>query len=264
MEGLKRAAQLASILVNQGDDFVIESNHDLFNHFFAQIYPIAKQLHLDGAFTACFKLSHLLNMYRIKHYSPEEMKLSIDRVVEDISIEMKQEVFFHYRRDVADLLRSMPAVWAGVISAFPSSKRDIETGIDCYALGDYSGCVFHMMGLAELGLRTIAMERGVKTVGKKKPLEWGTWQDAFAAIENQLKAMRSKRAGPKRDAALSFYDTALSDLRRLQGYRDPTMHFRAQYDKGEAYDAMHRAQSLLVILSTKLREDRIRKIRWGL
>jgi hypothetical protein len=113
-------------------------------------------------------------------------------------------------------------------------------------------------------LRAIAKERGVKTVGKKKPLEWGTWQDTFAAIENQLKTVRSARAGPKRDVALSFYDTALSDLRRLQGYRDPTMHFRAQYDRGEAYDAMHRARSLLGTLSTKLRENRVRKITWGL
>jgi hypothetical protein len=98
--------------------------------------------------------------------------------------------------------------------AFPSSRHGILASIDCYALDDYAGCVFHMMGLAELGFRAIAKERGIKAVGKNKPIQWGTWQDVFQAIETQLKTIRQTKAGPKRDAALSFYDTALSDLRR--------------------------------------------------
>jgi hypothetical protein len=157
-------------LIDQGDDFVIESNHALFNHAFAQLYPIVKQLRLDGACTACFKLGQLLNGYEFKHYSPGEMKLAIERVIEDISLEMKQEVFFHYRRDVADLLRSIPAVWLNVISAFPLSQRDIETGIDCYAMGDYSGCVFHMMGLAELDCGQLQGNVGSRPLGRRSRL----------------------------------------------------------------------------------------------
>jgi hypothetical protein len=65
--------------------------------------------------------------------------------------------------------------------------------------------------------------------------------------------------------AISFYDAALSDLRTLRGlYRDPTMHFREYYDKGEASSAIFRVQSLMQVLSSKLREDRARKIPWGL
>ena len=63
--------------------------------------------------------------------------------------------------------------------------------------------------------------------------------------------------------ALRFYDTALSDLGRLQGYRDETLHFRENYEKGEAHDAMHRVKSLLETLATKLNEAKPRKINWG-
>jgi hypothetical protein len=157
--------------------------------------------------------------------------------------------------------------WKGILDAFPSSRREIETGIDCYALDDYPGCVFHMMRVAELGLRAIARERGITSLGRKKPkpIEWGTWQEVFDAIGTELAVIRQASLGPQRDAALSFYDTALSDLRTMRGlYRDPTMHFRERYDKGEAYSAMFRAKSLMAMISTKLVEISPRKINWKL
>jgi hypothetical protein len=172
---------------------------------------------------------------------------------------------------MAKLLLRIEMDWKDVLKAkaFPSSRREIETGIDCYALGDHVGCVFHMMRVAELGLRTIARERGITSlVGKKKkakPIEWGTWQEVFDAIEGQLKVVRQASPGPKRDVALSFYDTALSDLRTLRGlYRDPTMHFREKYDEGEAYSAVFRTKSLMGMLATKLGEANTRRISWGL
>jgi hypothetical protein len=159
--------------------------------------------------------------------------------------------------------------WGKVILEFPSASREIEAGIDCYALNDYSGCVFHMMRIAELALRAIARERGVKALSGKrgavKPLEWGTWNEVFDAIENELKVVRRASPGPKRDAALTFYDAALSDLRRMRDlYRDPTMHFRETYDKGEAFDAIARVRGLMATLAPHLNETRPRKIRWGL
>ena len=77
--------------------------------------------------------------------------------------------------------------------------------------------------------------------------------------------MRQANFGPKRDAALTFYKTTLSDLRTMRDlYRDPTMHFRETYDKGQAASAMFRTKGLMQTLATKLREDRVRPIKWGL
>jgi hypothetical protein len=97
------------------------------------------------------------------------------------------------------------------------SRREI----DCYTLGDYGGCVFHMMGLAELGLRAIAKERGVESVGKHKPIEWGTWQDVFAAIEGQLKIVRQARVGPNQTisiTSISGYPRIISDVKPERGH----------------------------------------------
>jgi hypothetical protein len=265
MENLRRDIQLADFMESRSThEFVTDQDHERFKTTTARFVQDCTARLRINADTACWKLEDLFKRRRLQHYKYSDIKIALERLMEDTKLDAMLEYFFHYPREMSALLLRIPIDWETVLAAFPSSKREIETGTDCYALGDYAGCVFHMMGLAELGLRAIAKERGVKSVGRHKPTEWGTWQDVFAAVEGQLKAVRQARAGPKRDAALSFYDTALSDLRRLQGYRDPTMHFRASYDKGEAYDAMHRARSFMQTLATKLNEATPRKIRWGL
>jgi hypothetical protein len=265
MENLRRDIQLADFMESRSThEFVTDQDHERFKTTTARFVQDCTARLRINADTACWKLEDLFKRRRLQHYKYSDIKIALERLMEDTKLDAMLEYFFHYPREMSALLLRIPIDWETVLAAFPSSKREIETGTDCYALGDYAGCVFHMMGLAELGLRAIAKERGVKSVGKRKPIEWGTWQDVFAAIEGQLKIVRNARPGPKRDAALSFCDTALSDLRRLQGYRDPTMHFRAIYDKGEAYDAMHRAKSFMQTLATKLNEAKPRKIRWGL
>jgi hypothetical protein len=235
------------------------------------VQECVEKLELESAWGACRKTLDMFTAANTKPSGPQftyqKLANALERLYEEIEHAAKQESFFHYPRELAKIVRGIGVEWKDVLDAFPSSRREIETGIDCYALGDFPGCVFHMMRIGELGLRTIARERGIKSLGKKKskPIEWGTWQEVFDAIESQLKAVRQGNPGPKRDAAVSFYDTALGDLRTLRGlYRDPTMHFRENYDKGEAYSAIFRVQSLMRALSSKLREDRARKIPWGL
>lgn len=192
----------------------------------------------------------------------------LEELSDAIQHDAKDEYFFHYPREAAklalDVLRDTDPEWAKITTAFPSSKREKEAAVDCFAFGDFSGCVFHMVRIAELGLRAIAEERGVTTVAKGRPLEYGMWHDVFVAIDGQLSLIRNKPVGPNRDAAMAFYQGAISDLRFLQLYRDPTMHFREEYGKGEAYDALHRVKTLMTKLATKLSEGQITPIDWNL
>jgi hypothetical protein len=95
------------------------------------------------------------------------------------------------------------------------------------------------------------------------PLDWGTWGQIFQAIEPTIAAIQAKTNGPKKDAALAFYKTVLSDLRAMQGFRDNAMHFRSDYDPGEADSAIFRAKSLMTTLATKLDESSTRAIPWS-
>lgn len=244
----------------------------------SQIEPIVfrtlSKLRISDARIALNNVQDLLNRHGSRFYTYGELAAALRRVRNDVSEGAKHEFFFHYPTVIAELVYpviegySVNAQWQPVVLAFPTAKREIEAGLDCYAFDDLSGCVFHMMRIAELGLRAIARERGIEKVGgkKNKPLEWGTWKEVSDAIRDALKEIMSKPPGPKRDAAHAFYEIALDKMRFMQGlYRDPTMHFRDKYEKGEAFDAISNVYNFMITLSDKLDEAHPnRRIPWEL
>ncbi len=178
------------------------------------------------------------------------------------------EYFCHYRKDRLVYLQNMDADWGLVFEKFKSTKEEIAVGIDCYALGHNTACVFHMSRVGEMGLRIIAQERGVKAIKGKKGIpihvEWANWGQVFAAMEPSIKEIKQKPNSGQRDAALVFYETILSDLHAIQSlYRDQTMHLRKSYDDGEAQSAMFRVRELMTTLSGKLSDNSIFRIPWS-
>jgi hypothetical protein len=270
--GLEILADEIRLAHQRGDEPVDDTSNDrIHKHVQVVMQNCITPLQLVTAATgSCVRLEDMWFHYDSqKPYTYNNIADELQRLYDEIKRDATRVNFFHYPAEMANMIQHIDEEWGDVIAAFESSPVEIKCGIDCFALGDYSGCVFHMMRVAELGLRTIAKERGVKSLAGKrkqtKPIEWGTWQEVFDAIDNALSVIRRANPGPKRDAAFSFYDTALSDLKRMRGlYRDPTMHFREKYDKGEAYDAIFRTRGLMKELATRLNEANPKRIRWRL
>ncbi|HLW93381.1 MAG TPA: hypothetical protein VKS78_19025 [Roseiarcus sp.] len=216
-----------------------------------------------------------------RHHTPMrwgDLFETLKRLCDEINVGIGRECFFHYRRDKAillfrtkqqcdwPLLFETEAEWIKVIKSFPSAKQEILFGIDAFGFENNVACVFHMSRVAEIGLRAIGRERGIKSLRKKKdvPIEWGTWGNIFDALEPKIKELTQRPPGPQREAAVSFYKTVLSDLRAIQTlYRDPTMHFRSEYNEGEAQGAIFRVKSLMTVLAAKLSESSNGVIPWS-
>ncbi len=196
--------------------------------------------------------------------SNQSLHHDINETIAAVRRDAGEEYFCHYDKKRLVFLREMPTAWNEVFTAFKSATVEIEEGIDCYALGHNTACVFHMCRVAEIGLRAIAKERGIKTLKRNKPVEWGTWGEVFRALDGEISKIRNKPAGPAKDAALGFYEKILSDLRAIQSlYRDPTMHLRDSYDDGQAQSAMFRVRELMAMLASQLSEDALRPISWS-
>jgi hypothetical protein len=172
---------------------------------------------------------------------------------EAIGDDIKTEYFYHYPRQKA-LLLIMNAEWLPIFDAFPSSKKEIEEGLDCYALGHPTACVFHMMRVAELGMRALARERQVSF--PKHPLEWADWQNILYLTEKNAKAaINAMSRGPEKDAAAGFYNGAIADLHALKDmFRNSVMHMRRSYDDLEAQQAMNRVRDFMTGLARKIHE----------
>jgi hypothetical protein len=180
---------------------------------------------------------------------------------EAIGDDIKTEYFYHYPRQKALLAHIQIAEWLPIYDAFPSSQSDIESGLDCYALGHSTAAVFHMMRAVEYGLRALARERGVSF--PNKPVEWATWQEMLDQIEaSGRRAARALPAGVQRDAALAFYSGAAGQVHAFKDtYRNMVMHVRRSYDDLEALRAIGQVRDFMTGLARKIGEKTKRPIR---
>jgi hypothetical protein len=179
---------------------------------------------------------------------------------EAIEDDTKEEYFYHYPRVKVMVLIEI-AEWLPIFDAFPSARNEIDAGLDCYALGHPTACVFHMMRAAELGMRALARERQVTF--PRQPLEWTNWQNILEVTEKNAKmATTGMRSGPAKDAALAFYNGAIAHLHALKDmYRNSVMHMRRSYDDLEAQQAMVRVRDFMTGLSRKIGEKTKKPIR---
>jgi hypothetical protein len=151
--------------------------------------------------------------------------------------------------------------WGPTIKSFPSGKAEITAAIDCYALDHPTASVFHLMRAAELGLRALARERGVKF--PDKPIEWAEWQQLIDQISSKGRAAAlAFPRGPKRDAALAFYTGAVAQFDAFKDkYRNAVMHMRRSYDELDAQRAINQVRDFMNGLSAKIGEKTRRPIR---
>ncbi len=185
--------------------------------------------------------------------------------MEAIEDDLRYERFFHYRQDRVRPFMFRDGEWAATFKAFPSAVDEITEGLDCYGLEHNTACIFHMMRVAEIGMRALARERQVSF--PKHPLEWAEWENIIDQIESKARAATiGMPRGPERDAARAFYTSAVAQLRASKETRNRIMHMRGSFDELDAQRAINQVRDFINGLSAKIGEKTRRPIplsRWS-
>lgn len=186
-----------------------------------------RQLLLRGAEE---RLGRIYTGLRLGNRSYAALSNELNFLGQTIEDDLRYEYFFHYRRDKALLIPRIPEDWAGALRQFPSARKEIEEGIDCYGLEHNAACMFHMMRIAEIGMRALARER--KVTFPNHPLEWAEWENVIDQIELKARAATNGMPrGPQRDAARAFYTAAVAQLRAFKETRNRIMHMRGNFNE---------------------------------
>lgn len=210
-------------------------------------------------FTTLFPCSHITAASkRLDHWRKNDEKTFGDvferscRLRDAITTELRDYVFYAYPKDKGISVRSWKKDWAKALGAFPEIDQDVFGAVDCCALKHHTASVFHSMRIAEHGLRALARERKIR-LPKNKPVEWGTWQEIIGALDGQIKLLGHTKAGPKKDATLSFYSGARADLNGFKDeYRNAVMHVRASYDEFQALRALANVHAFMDRIAERL------------
>jgi hypothetical protein len=149
---------------------------------------------------------------------------------------------------------------AKVSVAFKEAKADIVSAGGCIAAELPTAAVFHLMRVAEYGLRAVGKKLRVrlKHRGARMPIEYGDWNDVIAAIRGQIAKARTLSRGPKKDAALTFYSDVADQCEYMKDiWRNTISHTRRPYLMNEALAVMSRVEAFMVRLATELRTAKV-------
>lgn len=149
-----------------------------------------------------------------------------------------------------------------VSKGFPSAASDIKEAGNCLAADCPTAAVFHLMRVAEYGLRALAYDRRIK-LDKNKPIDLAGWEDLLRRLEDAEDAIRHFPRTGAREAQFEFFHGANMEVKRFKNkFRNRLMHSRESYDKSEAMSAFNHVKAFMEILATRVSERTRTPIRW--
>lgn len=111
---------------------------------------------------------------------------------------------------------------------------DFAAASRCFALDEWTACVFHMMRVLELGLRWIA---GRLEVASQEEIEVAQWGKVIDLIQKRLRLM--EKGNVPRVEPFPLYQEVAAQLGNANwAWRRHVAHARAFYDERQARDIM--------------------------
>lgn len=166
--------------------------------------------------------------------------------------ELTERWFIGLSQDVVEIFDRPEPFFREGFAAFPAAQDDMCSACRTYALDQGTACVFHLMRIAELGLRSLARTLKVQISHKGKfcPLEYGEWDKIITAIKNKIDPIRKLPAGPNRQAKLEFYSDAADHCTFMKDvWRNNVAHTRKPYSKSESLTVLERVRDFMHFLA---------------
>lgn len=152
---------------------------------------------------------------------------------------------------------------AMVAERFPQANKEITMAGNCYAMGMYTACVFHLTRAVEIMARVMVEKLGVtkEIVNQSKkqiPVKLATWDQLRTAID---KGVQLKQFGistsEKRRETYEFYSHAVSQFASFKdAWRNKVAHKRKTYKAGETKDIMDNVKQFMIHVSQRLSEPK--------
>ena len=128
--------------------------------------------------------------------------------------------------------QSAPPLGQLVAEQFPDAAKDIAASARCFALDEWTACVFHSMRVIEQGLHYLANLLQVEISGG---IEYSNWGPVITQMQSKIAAMEQLTKGQAKSEQQEFYSGLAINFQYFQwGWRDPVSHSRGHYDPREA------------------------------
>jgi len=200
----------------------------------------------NGPFTMAVKCGNL---------TFQEVRNELKVLRESIQADLEKRHFVFILPDRAALLTGMHETFAPIWLEIPDSYSDTTEAINCYALERNTAAVYHLMRVAEYGLRRLARKLRVSLThkGKACPVEFGDWEKVITAIKGKIDEARTLPAGPHKQRKLELYSDAADHCVFMKDiWRNNVAHARRPYKSSEALGVIERVRDFMHFLALTL------------
>jgi hypothetical protein len=182
----------------------------------------------------------------------DDMADKLTTLLEEMENELKRRMFLFMPSAYAELFKTPESWWRKSLPAFPSAKHDATEACRCYAVGCYTACVFHCMGVLQAGLYAMAIDLKVPF---KHSIQLAEWNAVITGIEEKIEPLRNMPKTDKRDELLTFFSGCAAQFRYFKdAWRNHVAHMRRDYDGSEAWQLLVHVRDFMALLSTRLHE----------
>lgn len=201
-------------------------------------------------------IEDLGEIYNTVGLAPVPTVLSEMLAIQDmVRTELENRKFLYIPDSQDEFLRKKQLFGRSVYEMFPDARIELTDAGTAFAMELYTACVFHLMRVAEHGLRTLARSVKVRLTHKANfmPLDFGDWNQVITGIRGKIDAARRLTPGPRRQAKLEMYSNAADHCEYMKDiWRNTASHARKSYIESEALATMDRVKAFMQFLSVNL------------
>jgi hypothetical protein len=209
----------------------------------------------DAAKMPLFHIRAALQKYELSGQCDLNIKQELAAMLEGIEIELSKFLFVHIQPENAKYFEQEKLFGDSVYEKFAEASGDLKDAGNCFAASLPTACVFHLMRVAEFGMRSLANKLRVTITHKKKnqPIEYADWNDLITGIRNKIAKVRLLSKGPKRQEKLDLYSSAADHCEYMKDiWRNEVSHARKAYNESEAKAVLDRVQDFMRFLATNI------------
>ncbi len=211
------------------------------------IFAECRQLELDGS----LRLINII-MNNLPNLEASGLTANIATLREMIWAELGDRFVLHIPQQRLIWFNNANSFGPETVIAFRKAIPDIKESGNCYSLGLYTACVFHLMRVLEHGLSALTKDVGLKFYRQS----WGTIIDKIREkIDDEIKLLNKQPKDPSRTDRLTFLSQAAKEFVYFKdGWRNYAMHGLEEYDAPKALSVLNHVKEFMAHLATKLTE----------
>jgi hypothetical protein len=162
--------------------------------------------------------------------TPHILAVSLEEMLETMTGELRKRQFAFIAPEKTNFFERDDFFDNTTKQVFPDAVIEMKDAGNCLAADLTTAAVFHLMRVAELGLRKLASDAswGIILTG---PIEFATWGHVLDAIDSKMKAQKGIPKSTAREEDLQSYTGLVREIRAFQfAWRDPAMHTRTRFE----------------------------------